>query len=159
MITIAALSVAFGAITLASIYSGGQSSGPIVNSGAAADGPVTNGITPVEGWFPRTGQGGACSEPVGVDLIDGYAATLTVNGVPIATDEMNTFELSQAEDGTRSTVLTAGGSLGRFTWGPEPDCPGGAVLRPQNNEVVACVYEVGDNPANCLPYRYNFDVL
>ncbi len=159
LITFAALTAAFGAIALASIYSGDQAGSPIVNTGAAADGPVTNGITPVEGWYPRTGQGGACSEQVGVDLIDGYAATLTINGVPIAENEMNTYELAEADDGTRSTVLSAGGSLGQFTWGPEPDCPAGVVLRPQNNEVVACVFEIGDSPANCLPYRYSFDVL
>lgn len=159
LITIGALTLAGCAIVLASIYSGDQSNGPVINSGAAADGPDTNGLTPVEGWFPRTGQGGACSEQVGVDLISGFAATLTINGTPIPESEMNTYELATADDGTRSTVLSADGSLGRFTWGPEPDCPNGSVLRARDNVVVACVYEIGDNPANCLPYRYGFDVL
>lgn len=163
-ITIGALALAGCAIVLASVYSGGQSNGPVINVGAAGDGPDGAGLTPVEGFFPRTGQGGACSEQVGVDLIDGYGATLVINGVPIPESEMNTFIAPEVREGeeeneTRSSVVSAAGSLGRFTWGPEEGCPNGTILQPRGNIVVACVYELDDNPANCLPYRYTFDVL
>ncbi|MEZ5339911.1 MAG: hypothetical protein R2706_00225 [Acidimicrobiales bacterium] len=169
LITLGALTIAGCALVLASLYSGSSTNNPVINAGATAGGPDGIGITPVEGWFPRTGQGGACSEQVGIDLIDGYAATLTINGIPIPPDEMNTFaaaptQASTDDDAgdngqTRSTVISADGSLGRYTWGPEEDCPGGEILRAQDNTVVACVYEINDNPSNCLPYSYTFDVL
>ena len=148
------------ALSLAVIYSANQPTGPAVLSGTnpgLPSGPL-GGVTPVEGWFPTTGKAGACAEKVGVDLISGYAATLTINGTPIAPEAMNTFTRPDANDPS-ITVLSSDGSLDRYTWGPEEGCPNGAILRTGRNLVVACVYEVGDDPLNCLNYQYSFEVL
>lgn len=160
LVVVGGLALASCALALAVIYSGDQQSGPAVLSGAntgLASGP-TGGVTPIEGWFPITGKAGACSEKIGIDLIAGYAATLTVNGVPIPPEAMNTFDRPDVNDPS-VTVLSSDGSLDRYTWGPEGDCPNGEILRTGRNLVVACVYQTGDNPLNCLNYQYAFEVL
>jgi hypothetical protein len=114
--------------------------------GAPSGGPAAPASQPIEGWFPRGGQAAACSEPVGVDLAPGFRASLTINGVPIPDDELN-------------PAGTAAATLNHVTWGPEPDRPRGAVLRPEDNEVVACVWRVEDQPTSCTAYRYEFRTL
>ncbi len=161
-----AILVAFGALIVAGVYSGDTSPSAPVLSGGPADGGGDRGsdvaaplnINPVEGWFPASGEGSGCSEPVGVDLIPGYSAILTINGVTIPDDETNVY-ISNVDgsanpnlaDGAR--VLSAGGSQGHVTWGPEPNCPFGSVLRPTANEVIACIYRLEDGPASCRPTR------
>jgi hypothetical protein len=84
---------------------------------------------------------------VGVDLIPGYAASLIINGQTLAAEELNNVE-------------SAGRTLDQYTYGPEPDCPNGVLLRPQNNTVQACVYRIVDGPESCeLTQPFAFDAL
>ncbi len=156
LLIFAAVFVAFGALGVAAVYSGDTSPSTPVRSGSAADGggerlddpdaerPLLD-VNPVERWFPQAGEGSGCSEVVGVDLIPGFSALLTINGVAIPPEDTNVFV-----DG-ESGVLSAGGSQGQVTWGPEPDCPFGEILRPTANTVTACVYRVSEGPENCRP--------
>ncbi len=146
--------VAFGALILGAMFSAPTQPGAAVLRGTAADGggdrgSVANGevelpVNPVEGWLPAAGDGTACSERVGVDLIPGYAAILTINGLKIPLEEMNSYA---APGQTRD----AGATIGEFTWGPEEGCPFGTVLRPTNNQVIACIYRNEEGPENCNP--------
>ncbi len=133
---------------------------PIVDrpAGAGGDGGATASprpINPIEGFLPRSGEGSGCQEPVGVDLITGYAATLTINGIRITPEEMN---VNLDDDGQISQEITASRSLSQFTFGPEPDCPNGRVLRPTDNVMQACVYRLEDGPESCTVAEYVFDV-
>lgn len=153
-----AVCVAFACLGLAIAYSGdGDDTGPIL-SGSPVDGggvrdaeQVELDVNPIEGWFPAAGEGSGCSEPVGVDLIPGFSALLTINGVPIAPEDTNAFvSVDNNGDGiTDATAISAGASQGQVTWGPEEDCPFGEILRPTNNRVSACIYRVEEGPANC----------
>ncbi len=157
--------VAFGALVVAGLYSGERTPSAPVLSGSAADGggerdgdvaPLD--IDPVQGWFPQSGIGSTCTEAVGVDLIPGYSAVLTINGVEIAEDDTN-VRVDTDGDGVKD-AFTSGGSQGQVTWGPEPNCPNGSVLRPQNNVVEACVYRIVDGPASCrVGPSFSFDAL
>lgn len=146
--------VAFGALVIASIFSAPTEPSAAVFTGSAADGggardDAANGtvelpVNPIEGWLPAAGDGTACSERVGVDLIPGYAATLEINGVKIPEEEMNSyFEPGKTRD--------AGASIGEYTWGPEEDCPFGTILRPTDNQVIACIYRFEEGPESCVP--------
>lgn len=150
--------VAFGCLALAIAFSGDTSVAGPTFSGSPVDGggdrgadpdaePVELDIDPIERWFPQAGEGSGCSEEVGVDLIPGYGAVLTINGVTIPELETNAT-VDTDGDGVGDSV-TAGGSQGFVTWGPEPDCPFGEILRPTGNQVVACVYRLDEGPANC----------
>lgn len=144
--------VAFGALIVGAKYSAPTDPSAAVFTGSAADGggdrdseslgQTELSINPIEGWFPAAGDGVACSERVGVDLVPGYAATLEINGVVIADEEMNSYV---GPDGARD----AGASIGEFTWGPEEDCPHGALLRPTDNRVTACIYRFEEGPESC----------
>lgn len=154
--------LAFGCLGLAAAYSGDTSNGGVVFSGGAVDGGGERlddpnaaqeelDINPIERWFPQAGEGSGCSEPVGVDLIPGYSALLTINGTPIAPEDTNALvSVDTNNDGiTDATAVSAGGSQGQITWGPETDCPFGEILRPTNNRVTACIYRVEEGPENC----------
>ncbi len=158
-----ALVVAFGALGVAAAYSGERTPSEPVLTGSAADGggdrsgddlgtPLN--VNPIEGWFPRSGIGSTCSEPVGVDLIPGYSAILTINGVEIADVDTNVYV------DIENRVISAGGSQGHVTWGPEESCPNGTILRPQGNVVEACVYRVEEGPGSCrVGESFSFDAL
>jgi len=162
MIISGALIVAFACLGLAIAYSGDTSVAGPVFSGGAVDGggerlddpnaerPELD-INPIERWFPQAGEGSGCSEVVGVDLIPGYSALLTINGVPIPPEETNGLvEIDSNNDGiTDATAISAGASQGQVTWGPEEDCPFGQILRPTNNRVTACIYRIEEGPQNC----------
>ena len=160
-----ALIVAFACLGLAIAYSGDTSVAGPVFSGGALDGGGERlddpnaeraelDLNPIERWFPQAGEGSGCSEVVGVDLIPGYSALLTINGVPIPPEETNSLaEIDTNNDGvTDATAISAGASQGQVTWGPEADCPFGEILRPTNNRVTACVYRIEDGPQNCRPW-------
>ncbi len=160
----AGLAVAFGMLVLAAVYSGGEdpvpvvSGGPVDGGGDRADpdtGSVELDVNPIESFLPRTGEGSTCTEEVGVDLIPGYSARLTINGVPIPDEETNAYTIT--DQGVRE--FSAGGSLGQFTWGPEEGCPNGRILRPQDNRLEACVYRNIDGPDACRTYVHTFDAL
>lgn len=150
--------VAFGALVLAATYQADTSPDEPVLSGSAADGGGARpedanaeaaplDVNPIEAWLPKSGEGSTCSEAVGVDLIPGYGAVLTINGVTLTEDQTN-------------DRLSAGGSLGQVTYGPEEDCPNGQLLRPQGNVVEACVYRLVEGPENCRIYpSFTFDAL
>lgn len=152
VVIIALVAVAFGALFTASKFSAPTEPSAVVFTGSAADGGGTrddaaNGetplsVSPVEGWLPASGDGVACSERVGIDLIPGYGATLEINGVSIAEEDMNNYVAP-------GQALDAGASIGEFTWGPEEDCPFGTILRPTDNRVIACVYRFEEGPENC----------
>lgn len=133
----------------------GEGSG---EGGAPAAAPADDAppVSPIEGFLPRSGEASACREPVGVDLIPGYAATLTINGVRIAPEQMNVIT---DEAGEITGELTASRSLSQYTFGPEPDCPNGEILRATNNVMQACVYRLEDGPGSCVVSEITFDVL
>jgi hypothetical protein len=158
----AAVLVAFACLGVAIAYSGDTgvatptfSGSPIDGGGARPDdanAPAnTLDVNPIERWFPLAGEGSACSEPVGVDLIPGYSALLTINGIAIPPGDTNQLvQIDNNGDGeTDATALSAGASQGQVTWGPEEDCPFGTILRPTNNRVTACIYRVEEGPENC----------
>lgn len=150
--------VAFGALVLAAVYQADTSPAEPVLSGSAADGggerpadanaeAAPLDVNPIEEWLPKSGEGSTCSEAVGVDLIPGYGAVLTINGVTIDEEQKN-------------DPFSAGGSLGQVTYGPEEGCPNGELLRPQGNVVEACVYRLAEGPENCRRYpAFTFDAL
>ncbi len=165
LINVVVVAIAVGLLVLGAIYgadtdpdvvaasqAGGIAAG---DSGDTADGAAA--AAAVEGVLPRSGQGSTCTEPIGVDLIPGYAATLTINGRVIDQSEMNLYEPDP--ENPDATVLQAGASLNQFTWGPEPGCPNGELIRPKDNDVEACVYKLADGPSNCRVVRFRFDAL
>lgn len=160
LLTLFVLGVAVAFLALGALYQD-DTSPEVFNTGQAANpmvgattgdpaSPVAPGgapvVDPVEGWFPQGGQAAACTEGVGVDLAPGFRASLTINGVPIPDDQLNGAE-------------SAAATLNRYTWGPEPDCPRGAILRPEANVLEACVWRVGEPASTCRPYRFTFDAL
>lgn len=162
----AALVVAAGAaLVLGATYQGERlPDGPVVvgaGSSATDDEPSVAAaesggvVNPVEAWFPQSGAGAACREPVGVDLIGGYGATLAINGIAIAPEEMN---VPLDEDGNPTDGITATRSLGHYTFGPEAACPNGAVLRATDNVIQACVYRLVEGPETCVITEYTFDL-
>jgi hypothetical protein len=174
VITGGALALAAGALTLGIAYqgeraadndvvvAGGGTSVTSATATAPGDGAeagvaaATSAVNPIEGFLPRSGEASACQEPVGVDLIEGYAATLTINGTVIPPEQMN---VNLSADGEPNEVITASRSLGHYTYGPEEDCPNGAVLRPTNNVMQVCVYRLEDGPDSCTVTERVFDTL
>ncbi len=165
IIMFAGVSLAFTALVFGAMYDAPTEPAAIVRTQTAADGggerdaeSAVLDVSPIEGWFPQTGVGSTCTEPVGVDLLPGYGAVLVINGEPIPDTELNIFENPDAPPGER--VLTAAGALGRYTWGPEEDCPNGRLLRPEGNTVSACVYRIEQGPNGCRQYGpFDFDAL
>ncbi len=133
--------------------------GAVGVGGVVGGQPTTTapGTDPVEAFLPNSGEASACQEAVGVDLRPGWAATLEINGIPIPTDQLNVTvdENGQKVPGERS----ASRALGRYTFGPEADCPNGQVLRPTGNVLRACIYRVDEGPASCVIKESAFDVL
>lgn len=126
------------------------------SNGGAVAGPVNGGVTsPIEGWFPQSGAGSGCREPVGVDLIGGYGAILTINGVTIAPEEMNVV---LDENGEPTEQISASRSLGHYTFGPEVNCPNDDVLRATDNLIQACVYQLVEGPDACVMAEFTFDL-
>ncbi len=117
--------------------------------------PATTG--PIEGFLPKSGEASACSEPIGVDLGPNFGAKLTINGIPIAPEDMN---VNLTEDGEISDVITASRSLGHYTFEAEDSCPNGSLLRPVGNVLEVCVYQLSDANQSCAVRRENiFDAL
>lgn len=154
------------ALTLGAIYQdddrldqdnvvGGSASAPITTAPAAAggatgadaspDAAATGG--PVEGFLPRSGEASACREDVGVDLIPGYGAELTINGTLITPEEMN---VNLDEFGQITDVITASRSLGHYTFQPDDNCPNGTFLRPVDNVLEICVFRLSDPTRRCV---------
>lgn len=149
--------VVVGGETSADDDAAGGAGGGGGTGAAAAQTEATGGPTgPIEGFLPRSGEASACREPVGVDLVEGFAATLTINGVEIPPEQMN-VNLDAAGEITEE--ITASRSLSVYTFGPEEDCPNGEILRATDNVMQACVYRVEDGPANCVITEVRFDVL
>ncbi len=165
IINVAVVAVAVGLLVVGALN--GADTDPSVNAAAtpgalnaASDGETTDGAVAaaaVEAVLPRSGQGSTCTEAIGVDLIPGYAATLTINGRVIDQSELNIYQ--DDPDNPDATVLQAGASLNQYTWGPEPGCPNGELIRPKDNTVEACVYKLADGPSNCRVVRFGFDAL
>jgi len=175
VITIGVVVLAFVALGLGIAFQGDRSiDGPALVGGggllvdgvepgdssqsAGGDSPGSGAVStsPIEGFFPKSGEGGGCSEPVGVDLAEGYGATLTINGTRIAPEAMN---VTLNPDGSISDQLTAGRSLGHYTFGPEENCPNGSMLRATDNVLEVCVYRLLDGPNVCETTEYRFDVI
>ncbi len=151
-----AVLAAVGALAIGAAYDSEPETATVVFTGSAVDGggdrstsedTSPTAASPIEGWFPRSGEGSTCSEPVGVDLATGYGAVLVINGTSVEESLMNPAE-------------SAGRSLGHYTYGPEPDCPNGSLLRPVDNSIQACVYRLTDGPETCrLTGSFSFDAL
>ncbi len=152
LVTVGVLLAAVGALVLAAAYQSDDqpdneaaiTGGGLVPEGSATEPTIP--ISPIERWLPATGEGTTCREPVGVDLIPGYEAILTINGQRIDVEDMN-------------APGSAGRSLGQFTWGPEDGCPRSGLLRPENNTVEACVYLITDGPDSCITSVTTFNAL
>ena len=137
----------------------GSSTADDAPAGAAATGDgggPTGASSPIEGFLPQSGEASACREPVGVDLIPGYAATLTINGIAIAPEQMNVITDA---DGEITNEQTASRTLSQYTFGPEENCPNGEIIRATDNQLQVCVYRLEDGPANCSLSTFSFDVL
>lgn len=165
------------ALTLGAIYQdddrldqdrvvGGSASAPITTAPTGASGVIDPGSAgqddpgtggPIESFLPRSGEASACSEEVGVDLIPGYGAILTINGVEIAPEDMN---VNLDDDGEITNVITASRSLGHYTFRPDDNCPNGTFLRPVDNVLEVCVFRLSDPDRGCTLRRENvFDAL
>ncbi len=164
LITLGLVGLAGAALVLGAIYQGERlPDGPTVVGAGTGDGtgpslsPAESGgvINPIEGWFPQSGAGAGCREPVGVDLIGGYGATLAINGISIAPEEMN---VKLDAEGNPTNEITASRSLGHYTFGPEEDCPNGSVLRARDNLIQACVYRLVEGPEACVVSEFAFDL-
>ena len=166
MITFALIGAAFLALVFGAMFQGErlpENQRPVVDdvsaatagSGGGATG-TTAPISPIEGFLPRSGEASACQEPVGVDLIPGYGATLEINGIEIAPEQMN---VNVDDEGNVTDEITASRSLSVYTFGPEPGCPNGAVLRATQNVMRVCVYRLEDGPAGCVVTEVTFDVV
>ncbi len=132
---------------------GGAAGGGAVAPGDAAAGPSG----PIEAFLPRSGEASACSEAVGVDLIPGYGAELTINGIEITPEQMN---VNLDENGEITDVITASRSLGQYTFQPDDNCPNGSLLRPVDNVLAVCVYRLSDPTRRCTVQLENvFDAL
>ncbi len=161
------LLLAVGALILAALYDEEDSTGSARAAGLGASASDTT-LAPaadaapaatriIEGFLPQGGEASACSEPVGVDLIGGYGARLTINGIEIAPEEMN---VNLDTDGEITNVLTPTRTLGHFTFQPEDACPNGRWLRPVDNVLDVCVYRFDDPSASCaLRTEFRFDAL
>ena len=164
-ITISLLVLAGIAMVFAASFQGERlPDGPSVvgNTNNAATGGVPTADTvvvtgPIEGYLPQSGEASACREPVGVDLAPGFGATLTINGIAISPDEMN---VNLDPEGNPTGVITASRSLDQYTFGPEPDCPNGRVIRATDNLLQACIYRLEDGPGSCaINTEFTFDAL
>ncbi len=156
--------LALGALVWAAMYSGDTSVDQPANAAAVTGGGELPESTDsaaagaaVESFLPRSGQGSTCTEPIGVDLIPGYGATLRINGRNISDSELNRYVDDPENPG--GTALQAGASLNQYTWGPEPGCPNGELIRPKDNLVEACVYRLTDGPSDCRMMTFRFDAL
>ena len=161
LVTGSLLLVAAGAMALGVLYQGERlPEGPNIVGAPSGESetasPTTATINPIEGFLPRSGEGSACREPVGVDLVEGFGATLTINGVSIAPEQMNVV---LGPDGEPTNVVTASRALGQYTFGPEPDCPNGSVIRATSNVMQACVYRLSEGPGACVVTEFSFDAL
>lgn len=165
LVTIGLVATAGAALVLGATYQGERLPEDPVVVGAESSAndaeptiePAESGgvVNPVEAWFPQSGAGAACREPVGVDLIGGYGATLSINGIAIADEQMN---VTLDEDGNPTDQVTASRSLGHYTFGPETACPNGSVLRATDNVIQACVYRLVEGPETCTITEYTFDL-
>ncbi len=145
---------------------GGSASAPITtappaggaapeDTAAPADPALVGG--PIESFLPRSGEASACSEEIGVDLIPGYGAELTINGIEIAPEDMN---VNLDASGQITDEVTASRSLGQYTFRPDDNCPNGSLLRPVDNVLEVCVYRLSDPTRRCTVQRENvFDAL
>lgn len=141
----------------ASASADGSSGGgiPAAGQGATVDDAPADG--PIETFLPRSGEASACREDVGVDLIPGYGATLTINDIEIAPEEMN---VNLDDNGEITRVITASRSLGHYTFHPSDECPNGPYLRPTDNVLEVCVYRLSDPAQRCtLRTERTFDAI
>jgi hypothetical protein len=173
----ALLFVAAGALVLGVVYqeedrlasvnvvgnepANGAVSGAAPSGGGIAQGttttapPVGGGL--IEGFLPQAGEASACREPVGVDLVPGFGAELTINGIDIAPEQMN---VNLDGNGEITNVITASRSLGHYTFQPTDACPNGTYLRPVDNVLEVCVYRLSDPDRTCTLRTSNvFDAI
>ena len=161
------LLVAVGALVAAAMLGDDDTTGSARAAGLGASAtdttlaPAADAVPPgsqiIEGFLPQGGEASACSEPVGVDLIPGYGARLTINGIDIAPEEMN---VNLDADGEITNVLTPTRTLGHFTFEPGDDCPNGRWLRPVDNVLDVCVFRFDDPSSSCtLRTEFRFDAL
>ena len=108
--------------------------------------PPAVAVGPIEGFLPRSGEASACRESVGVDLTAGFGASLTINGIDIAPEQMN---VNLDDEGNITNVITASRSLGHYTFEPDDNCPNGRFLRPVGNVLEVCIYRLEDTSQAC----------
>lgn len=126
-------------------------SGTAVASGnASGQGNPNNSnsqaTSPIEGFLPRSGAATTCQEAIGVDLLPGYGAFLTINSIVVPPEKMN---VNLDSNGNITNVITATRSAGHYTFEPDSNCPNGSLLRPTNNVLEVCVYRLSDVSQTC----------
>ncbi len=138
-----------GAIELGDSQENGE------EGGGESDDSLASG--PIERFLPRAGEASACSERVGVDLLDGFGAKLTINDVTIAPEDMN---VNLDDNGEITSEITASRSLGHYTFQPDDNCPNGRFLRPVDNVLQVCVFRLDDQSQRCTVVEERvFDAL
>ncbi len=181
LISVGLLAAAVGALVLAAIYqddnklddpsfvgiertsadsatgAAGTSSGQEGETPTTLAGVSPGERSPIERFLPVAGEAVACREAVGVDLLPGYGARLTINGSEIAPEEMNVV---LDDTGAITNEITASRSVGHFTFMPTDKCPNGRYLRPVDNVLEVCVYRFDDVTSSCaIQTRHIFDAL
>lgn len=178
LVTVAMVTVAFGALALGALYQdddrlgepvivgldpdvgvdpgpGGDQTDTTLAGGDAAN--VAAGGGAIEGLLPEGGEASACREPIGVDLAAGFGARLTINGIEITPEQMN---VNLDDNGEISNVITPTRSLGHYTFKADDTCPNGRYLRPLDNQLEICVFRFDDPSQGCtLETEYVFDAL
>ena len=165
IIVTALLSSALLLIVLATFYQSDDTQNPTrtLDNADAVDNPLgTNPTNPentetdlIKSFFPAGGTGGACQEAVGVQLELGYGANLTINDKEVPEEKMN---LIVDELGNPTGAVSAARSTGKYTFRPESGCPNDTYLRPIDNVLQACVYDLTDQEKKCIiTETYNFD--
>lgn len=181
IISIALVGVAVGALVLGAIYQDDDrlDDPSFVGINQTSDDPTTgattpsdggdgtasattlagtdgSGPSPVERFLPEGGAAVACEEQVGVDLLPGYGARLTINGREVPDDVMDLVfdEDGKVIPGDKSAFR----SIGFYTFTPDANCPNGKWLRPVDNVLDICVYRLEDPARSCtLTTQYVFD--
>ena len=125
-----------------SAAAGGQAAEPAPSPTSPSD----SAAGAIEGFLPRSGEGSACREEIGVDLAPGFGAKLTINGIVIPPEQMN---VNLDENGEISDVVTASRSLGYYTFKPDDNCPNGTYIRPVDNVLEVCVFRLSDATQAC----------
>tara|TARA_X000000368_G_scaffold27981_2_gene21092 strand:- start:10536 stop:11021 length:486 start_codon:yes stop_codon:yes gene_type:complete len=126
------------------------------NSGSTDDIRV-EGNPVIEALFPEPDAEVLRQTSIGIDLITGYEAELTINGVPIPPDQINVLRDLENPRESAQTSGTFGSTLNKFSYQP---LEGRAVpeLQGDRNCVVAVYWPLSD-PTDRASIEWCFTAL